>query len=187
MNGLDTRNIKEKKIGGGGMNYKLQLKCRHVQIEAVGDRDFVETKFKDLENAAIKILALEAKIPSASSQPTASTIKEIMPVAPAVPKAPKRETNLTKFIDEKKLSSNTHIALAVIYYHTKMLNTIELPMKPIKESCAEVQDPPIKNLSVALQYNIKKGFIEKNKFEKGAALYRLTDDGARFVEGGFKK
>ena len=161
-----------------GMNYKLHLKCGQVQLEAVGDKQFVENKFKELETTIKSLIDKEVhKVPLIKKEEYYDGSKQMAEDA--------KDTTLSRFIAEKGPIKTTDVVLSVLYHLDKVKNVKWISVKDIKTACNEAFDKPVKNISGALQNNIKKGFIAKEQKDLKSSYYKINAAGVKYVEKGF--
>jgi len=146
-------------------NYKLRLSINGVEIEAFGDKDFVERNFGNLKS---EYLGKENKKSSVKNNATNLTDKNI---------------SLIDFVNSKKPKDKATELMPVLVYYAKHY-----------EDAEQFNEDDIRNLYRRYDIskrpkNIYQAIIDisrnKGYFEsvlKSAGYFRLTEAGEHFVE-----
>lgn len=152
--------------GGNEMietKYVLRYKKGDFEIEAQGDKTFVETKFQELLN-----MMIESK-------------KEVQPTVGRT--FPDKELSLGEFIRQKNPKSHGDKILMFGYYLEKIKGYDAFNIDDIEKCYQDVRMPKTKNFSPYIIQLIREGKImdsEQKKDNKKAWL--LTKDGIEYVE-----
>ena len=138
----------------------------------MGDKEFVEEKFDELKVIVWRLLKNktqeEAHVQDKNKDPEIPSGKDE-----------------TISIPQLQTEKSTDQALATIYYYQNVQKKKPALISDLKKLNEERSSTPTKNFSVALQNNLRKGFIEKTKDKP--FHYTITDKGTKYILNGFKK
>lgn len=148
-------------------NYRIKIKLGEVEIEAEGDKEFVEKHIKELKEEIPKV---------AERLPAKEKI--------VTPEIPKEEVDLGKlslaeFYKHKRPQDDMEVAMTIAYYLTSSEKREEFANREIKERAGKLGyklSNPADTLKRAASG--KKAYVRK--IEKGK--WTLTLEGRNFVE-----
>jgi len=148
-------------------NYSIKYRKGDLEIEVHGDKDFVESKFKELFERKLEPVSkkAEVKIEAAVSED-------------------KKDMSLAEFLNSKQTKGHDDKILVFGYYLEKFADESSFNVKDIEKCYQEVALPPTKNIPTYTTILIKKGYImsvpEKKDNKKA---WQLTQSGEKYVEG----
>jgi len=144
-------------------NYRIRIKLGEVEIEAEGDKEFVEKHIEEFKKEMPKIA--KEKI-----------------VTPETPKeeVEMKKISLAEFYKQKNPKTNVEVALTVAYYLLFHDRKGEVTNKEIKEATDKIGFK-ITNIAHTLKEAAKgkKAYLIKGS-KRGS--WKITGEGKRFVE-----
>jgi hypothetical protein len=146
-------------------NYRIRIKLGEVEIEAEGDKDFVE---KHIEEFKKEMPRIARELPS----------KEVTPEIPRE-KIELEKLSLAEFYKQKKPKEDMEVAITIAYYLTASEKREEFTNQEIKENASRL-GYKLTNVSDTLRRAAsgKKAYVNKVTTGKWA----LTVEGKSFVE-----
>ncbi|PNR87541.1 hypothetical protein X925_08890 [Petrotoga sp. 9T1HF07.CasAA.8.2] len=147
-------------------NYRVRIKNGEVEIEAEGDKEFVEKHIKELKEEVLKF-AKESPPKENSSTPEISTENEL------------EKLSLVEFYKQKQPKDHNETVLVFAYWLTKRKKKEEFKTKDITACYDEVRIRKPKNTSQNVQNGVKKALLTIGSEN---SYYKLTLSGEEFVE-----
>ena len=146
-------------------NYRIRIKLGEVEIEAEGDKDFVE---KHIEEFRKEMPRIAKELPS----------KEVTPEIPRE-RIELGKLSIAEFYKERKPKGDIEVAVTIAYYLTVSGKREEFTNQEVKEEASKLGyklSNPADTLKSAASG--KKAYVRK--ISKGK--WTLTLEGERFVE-----
>lgn len=147
-------------------NYKLKVVKSNIEIEVSGDKEFVESKFKELTNSYFG---------KQVDNGTAHKNDEF--------KIDKEEVSLIDFVNQKGPKSTATELMPVLVYYVKHFEGVEkfnqIDIKNLYRRY-DISKRPKRVYQAILDINRNKGYFESVPKDKG--YFRLTEFGEHFVE-----
>ncbi|MDI6698627.1 MAG: nucleotidyl transferase AbiEii/AbiGii toxin family protein [Candidatus Saccharicenans sp.] len=145
--------------------YVLRYKKGDIEIEAQGDKTFVETKFQELLN-----MMIESK-------------KEVQPTSETVRTLSDKELSLGEFLKQKNPKSHGDKMLMFGYYLEKIKGYESFNIDDIEKCYQDVRLPKTKNFSpYIIQLIREEKIMESEQKKDNKKAWVLTKDGIEYVE-----
>lgn len=165
----------EKYNSKGGMlkmlesNYSIRYKTKDsVEIEVRGDKNFVETKFKEL---------LELKSPIETEQPSSTSTKEV-----ETPDSGKKYS-LAEFLNTKDIKSHGDKILVFAYYLEEYKKITSFNRDDIEQCYMKVKTPKTKNFGQYIGQLVSQAYImEASEKKDSKKSWTLTNTGIDYVK-----
>jgi hypothetical protein len=146
-------------------NYRIRIKHGEVEIEAEGDKEFVEKHIEEFKKEMLKIA------------------KELPPkeVTPEIPRKEIDwgELSLGEFYKQKQPKNHNKTVVVFAYWLTKRKGQEEFQPKDIRACYGEAKISKPKNVRQHISVNVSKGYLTTGSKK---SWYKLTRTGKEFVE-----
>jgi hypothetical protein len=149
--------------------YRIKLRRGDFEIEVQGDKEYVESKFRELLD----------------TQPFPKTAQPLTTQPKSLSTDGTKPLSLREFVDQFNTKAHMDFILIIGYYLEKYRGQDSFTVSDIKSAYTEMREK-LTNAGPFITQNVRKGFLMEAPQKEGVkkAMYSLTRKGIQFIESG---
>jgi len=149
--------------------YRIKLRRGDFEIEVQGDKEFVDSKFRELLD----------------TQPFPKTTQPLTTKPISIPTDGGKPLSLREFVDQYNTKAHMDFILLIGYYLEKYRGQDSFTVADIKSAYNDMREK-LTNAGPFINQNVKKGFLMEAPPKEGIkkTMYSLTRKGTQFIENG---